>query len=626
VTRSLSGLLTVAPVATLAVGIVALAWREQGSVLAEDWLAYALAAGLLVATVLVAGTAVRPPRGVLVGLGALAAYALWNLLSASWSPVPALARDEALLVLFYGLALSAPVLTLRSSEERAVAVALVVAAAVFLVIVTSVRLVTDEAAAELFWGTRLGSPIRYPGADAALFLVGFWPAVAAAAHRRSPVPVRVLAFAGSVALLAGLLLAQSRAGAVALAVSASVVFAVAPVRMRLFIPVALAAALVVAAYEPLTRPFREEGPGFSAAIEDAGAWALALPLAGLVVGLAYALADRRRDMPPRFVRAAGATTLAALALGALAGLGGYLVTVDQPVGYLQDRWDEFKREPEEETGSSHLLTIGSNRYDFWRVALDEFRDHPLAGAGARAFGSAYLREGQTSETPQRAHSLELDLLGETGVVGFFLLAAALLPFIWIAFRRARISLIATGVLGALAYWLVHASGDWTWTFPAVGLPFFLLLGVGAAGVERAERLAGRAALPAGIAIGIAAVLAFAPPWLSSRYTASALEQTHVDAADELRWARRLDPLSVDPLIAEAELAPTPAKAIPPLERALDREPDSVATRYLLGLAYMEAGRRPEARRHLREALTLAPRSGPLRRALARAEEDDVPDG
>ena len=29
------------------------------------------------------------------------------------------------------------------------------------------------------------------------------------------------------------------------------------------------------------------------------------------------------------------------------------------------------------------LTIGSNRYDFWRVAVHEFAHHPVAGIGAR---------------------------------------------------------------------------------------------------------------------------------------------------------------------------------------------------------------------------------------------------
>jgi tetratricopeptide (TPR) repeat protein len=616
----LSGALWLIPAAVTSALFLALAWREQGSILAQDWLPYALGAGLLVATVLASGAALRPHPACLAGLGALAALAVWTALSASWSPVPALARDEALLVVFYGLALAVPLLTLRSEGDRLAAIAIVAATSVVLVVATAVRLVTDGDLVELYWYGRLAFPVGYPGAEAAIFLVCFWPAAALAASSRVSTGLRALAFGGSVALLAGWLMTQSRAGAVSLAVSAIVVFAVAPARLRLLVPVAAAGLLAGSGYYPLTEPFREQGADLEPAVREAATWALVLSLAGVLVGLVYALVDRRLAVPPRLVRAAGVAAAAALVLGAFGGLGAFAATVDAPVDYVGDRWDRFKREAPAETGSSHLLTIGSNRYDFWRVALEEFREHPLDGAGARAFGHAYLREGRTDETPRRAHSLELDLLSETGVVGLALAVAALVPFAWIVLRRARSDLAAAGVLGAVAYWVVHASGDWTWTFPAVALPFFLLLGAGAAGVER-PRIAPRAALAIGLGLAAASLLLFAPPWLSSRYTTRALGQTTSGAKDELRWARRLDPLSIDPLVAEAQLASAPDGAIPPLRRAVEREPQSVAPHYLLGVAYLDAGRREEARRELREALRLAPRSDTVRQALRRARSE-----
>jgi hypothetical protein len=615
--RPLSGTLALVPTAAVALAFFALAWREKGSVLAEDWLPYALGAGLLVATLVASGTALRPAGSLVAAVGALAALALWTAASASWSPVPALARDEALLMTFYALVLAVPMLTLRSDGERLGALAVVVAATVSLVVATSVRLMTADAPADLFWETRLGSPIRYPGAEAALFLVSFWPAVTLAASRSLNVALRALAFGGAVALLAGWLMTQSRAGAVSLIVSGILVFAVASARLRLLVPVALAASLAVAAYDPLTEPFLEDGPALEAAIQDAAKWALVVSAAGVAVGLAYALTDSRLAVPPRLVRAFGVTALVATVVGTLVAVGGFVVAVEEPGDYLQGRWEEFKRARDVETGSSHLVTIGSNRYDLWRVALDEFREHPLAGAGGRSFGAAYLREGDTDETPQRGHSLELDLLSETGVVGLGLLVAALVPLTLIVLRRTRSELLATGVLGGAAYWLVHASADWTWTFPAAGLPFFLLLGAGATGGAD-RRIASRLALPSGVALAVAALLIFAPPWLSSRYTARALEQPAAEAADELRWARRLDPLSTDPLVAEAEIADSPEQAIPPLLKAVRREPRTMGLRYVLGLAYLDAERQADARREFREALRLAPRSEAVRRALARA--------
>lgn len=616
----LSGALSLVPTAATSVVIFALAWREQGSILAEDWLPYALGAGLLVATVLASGAALRPRPACLAGLGALAALAVWTALSASWSPVPALARDEALLVVFYGLALAVPLLTLRSEADRLGAIAVVAAASVALFVATAVRLVAPDGLADLYWNGRLASPIGYPGAEAAVFLASFWPAAALAASTRSPIALRTLAFGGTVALLAGWLMTQSRAGAVSLALSAIIVFALAPARLRLLVPVGAAVLLVGSSYQPLTEPFRMRGGDLAPAIQDAGEWSLVLLVVGVVVGLVYVLADRRLIVPPRLVRAAGVAAVAVLVLGGAVGLGAFLTSVDAPVDYVADRWDEFKRQPDVETGSSHLVTFGTNRYDLWRVALREFRDDPLTGSGARAFGPAYLRHGRTDETPRRGHSLQLDLLGETGLIGLALATAALAPFIWIVFRLARTDLVAAGVLGAATYWIVHASADWTWTFPAAGLPFFLLLGAGAAGVTglASGRSPSRAALVAGVALAAASLLLFAPPWLSSRYTALALAQAPAEAEDDLRRARRLDPLSIEPYVAEASLARSPEHAIPPLEQAVEEAPDIVSSHYLLGVAYLEAGRRANALRELRIARRLAPRSYPVQRALERA--------
>ena len=113
----------------------------------------------------------------------------------------------------------------------------------------------------------------------------------------------------------------------------------------------------------------------------------------------------------------------------------------------------------------------------------------------------------------------------------------------------------------------------------------------------------------------AALLLFTPPWLSGRITDRvAAGEASVES---LSWARRLDPLAVEPFLVEANLAPTPAEAVPPLERAAEQEPRNAGVRYLLGLAYLEAGRNDEARAELIQALRLYPRSAEIRRAIAR---------
>ncbi len=109
------------PTAVLVLTAIALAWDASGSTRAADWLAYAVLAALVLAVVLLSGSAVRPARLPLVASGLLIGFAAWTALSAAWSPAPSLARDDGLLALLYAVALLTPLVTLRSATDRVVA-------------------------------------------------------------------------------------------------------------------------------------------------------------------------------------------------------------------------------------------------------------------------------------------------------------------------------------------------------------------------------------------------------------------------------------------------------------------------------------------------------------------------
>jgi hypothetical protein len=208
----------------------------------------------------------------------------------------------------------------------------------------------------------------------------------------------------------------------------------------------------------------------------------------------------------------------------------------------------------------------------------------------------------------------MDTLAEDGIVGFALLAAGLGCLLAVAWRGTRRrGLTATAALGAGAYLVLHSTVDWTWTFPAVGLPVVLLLGAAGAGDER-RPIAPRVALPLAVGIAVVAAVGLAPRWLSARLTSDALRHPS-SAASDLRWARRLDPLATDPLVAQSALAPTPAAAIPPLERAIRIERRSAGLTYALAQAYRRAGRTADARRMLLEAHRLDPGDFSVRQAL-----------
>jgi O-Antigen ligase len=600
------------PTAALVALALTSAWVDRGSIAAAEWLRYALLAALLLATVLFVGSAKRLPVLPLTAVGALCGLALWSGLSAGWSSVPPLARDEALLVSLYAICLAAPALTLKTDFERRAALAAVAFGLGLLAVALGVALLVEADLDAIYTEGRLSFPISYANAQAAVLAVGVWPALALGAARGGHPVLRGGAVAAAAALLAGWLLTQSKGAAVALAVSALVVFALAPWRLRLLVPTGLAAAPAFLAFSALTGPFRARGePGFGAAIDDAAGALLLVALAGFVLGLAYALADRRFEPGPRAVRIAGAIAAAAAFVAIVVGAAVFQSRIDDPSQWVSDKWEAFKHTPPVETGSSHFVNLGSNRYDFWSVAWGEFREHPAAGIGSRGFAGLYLQEGRSPETPARAHSLPLELLLETGVVGFALLLLALVPVLWSALRRVRTEW-GLAALGAGTYWAVHASGDWIFTFPAASIPFFLVAGIALSDTGPARPIAGRAATAGAAVVAALALVLFVPPWLSARLTADAVG---TGDGSNLGLARTLDPLSVDPYVAEATLAAEAEDRLEPLREAVEREPRSATLRYLLGTALVEAGRREDGRRELREAQRLSPRDPDVRRAL-----------
>ena len=168
----------------------------------------------------------------------LVGFALWTALSAAWSPVPSLARDDGLLALFYAVCLLTPLVLLRAAADRLAAIVVVVLGLGGLAIWTAVWLREKGDPELLYFGGRLDFPVTYWNGQAAMALVAFWPAVALAARQDVHAAVRALALGGATAMACLWLGTQSKGGAVALAVSAIVVFAVSGRRLRLLVPTA----------------------------------------------------------------------------------------------------------------------------------------------------------------------------------------------------------------------------------------------------------------------------------------------------------------------------------------------------------------------------------------------------
>ena len=138
-----------------------------------------------------------------------------------------------------------------------------------------------------------------------------------------------------------------------------------------------------------------------------------------------------------------------------------------------------ERRPVQGASPERLASVQSNRFEYWRVAVDAFAEHPLQGAGSGSFRTEWLRERPIPESVRDAHSLYLETAAELGIVGL----AALALFIGgvaVMARRAR----APGAVAALALYAAHAAIDWDWEMPALTL-FALVLAASLAGARPA---------------------------------------------------------------------------------------------------------------------------------------------
>jgi hypothetical protein len=320
--------------------------------------------------------------------------------------------------------------------------------------------------------------------------------------------------------------------------------------------------------------------------------------------------------------------LGAAAIGAVAAVVVGIAAVGNPVSWAGDRWDDFKSgEFEHEAqGSRFGQGLGSNRYDFWRVAVDEFKDAPLTGVGTENFAEDYVRDRHSPEEPTHPHSLPLRILSQTGLIGTLLFAGFLVTaLVGVARVRTRAANpVGRGIAGVGAvvfvYWFLHSSGDWFWAFPALSAPVFAWLALGMrldpAPVTASRFENARWALPAGVAGAVVAILAAVSlflPWASALEVKKATEIWRADpdgAFGRLDRAADLNFLSAQPDLIEGNIAAKlndPDRARAAFDRALGRDPRNwYAT---LELAALDAlnGDRQASLRGLARVAALNPR-------------------
>jgi len=445
----------------------------------------ALAGGGLVLALAALGGGGLPRRGASLGaIAGLTALAAWVGASGAWAPLGDVAGDDFERVALYAAALIAATLAWRARGAARAAEALA-ALGVIVVIAYGLAgrllpgLVTQRPSASA--GGRLDQPLTYWNATGALAAIGFVLCARIAGDRTRPVALRAGAVAGSVPLALGVSLSFSRGAIAALAAGLLVLLVLVRTRAQLRAAALCVDAGAIAVAAAVLAPGVRILEGSANARQAQGAAVLAVTLIAMAAGAGLAVVLGRHEQ-------SGRVRMGHLVLGRRAPLVvTVLVLALVAVPVLAARGADGPRTaPGFGATSQRLTSLGSNRYEYWRVALDAFAGAPLRGVGSGGFRVAWLRERPIPEAVRDAHSLELETLAELGTIGALALTLAL-GGVALAARRAHGAdpVLAAGPIAALATFVLHASIDWDWELPAVTLVAISLAGLLLARAARA---------------------------------------------------------------------------------------------------------------------------------------------
>jgi hypothetical protein len=590
--------------------------------------------GLLVlAVALTVARPVVPSGPALAILGALAGLALWSWVSEGWAESSFQASLTAGRWTLYAafFLVVAQLLRRRADANLLLGGATAGVLAVALYLVARMALGGEEG---LFLNGRLNEPLEYINGEAGLFLIALWPLVAVAERRHPAWSPPALAAA---TVLAGLLiLGQARGVVIGLLLVALVLVAAVPGRRdRMWTLLALAAA-TAAVTGPLLEVYQQRGATAppDATVQSAAGW---LILVSVLAGLAWAavcVGARRVERAPERARGARRAADAALAVLAVIALVVALASAGTIAHQARVQTRAFVH-LQGHAGSTRLLSGGGYRYDYWRIALREFRDEPLHGVGAGNYPWDYYLQRQNVENITNPHSLPLQLLAELGVVGggaFVLFLGGVAAGFAARVRRARADAWQRAVAvtggGAFVAWLVDTSVDWLHLLP--GVTALALIAAAALALPRdgsppAPLRPPRAWVAMAVVV-VAAALAAVPvarSTLAQHLRTESRRALPADPGQALAKARdslRLESDSVQGFHLQAaayaaENRYAPARAS--LLAAAELEPSNFVTWALLGDLATRRGYPAPARRYYARAFALNPRDTVLRALAAR---------
>lgn len=200
-----------------------------------------------------------------------------------------------------------------------------------------------------------------------------------------------------------------------------------------------------------------------------------LAIASFAVGLVLALFDGGMRMSEPTQRRIGRSAAGALVLLTVGAVAGGLIVAGNPVTLVRDKAKEFKQLDTAAPGETRLGSTSGQRYDLWRIALDEFDSAPLTGVGEGSYPQRYYVERKTDRNLSTPHSLPMAVLAETGLVGLLLLlalpVAAVVAVVAVARGWGALPAAArrpaSALLASAAVLLGQSTVDWLWQIPAM---------------------------------------------------------------------------------------------------------------------------------------------------------------
>lgn len=591
------------------------------------------------------------------GLAALAAFAIWSGVTVAWSVAPDqtwLELNRALTyVLAVGLALILGASHPRSMEFLARATLPVVLAVT--VYALGQKALPGLHVPGLFnlnqtqFVPRLQEPFGYWNALGLFIGFGVPIGLALAGDKERAPRIRLASLVAVQLMLIAVGLTYSRGALLALVCGLIVGVGLSGARLRALMWLALAA---VAGVAPLVVGLTNHAlTDVSVSLgrrESAGLVLLAVLLAS-AVGLWFAGArvadiEARVHVSPQDSRRIGRLLAGAFGVALVGGVIAVSVSSRGLTGTVSHAVNSFTNtKVTSDYNPSRLLSVDSqNRMVWWKEAAGAFSDRPLVGWGAGSFPVLHLLYRRNSLTVQQPHSVPLQMLAETGIIGALLAIGgyALLTAAGVGSVRRRAGsdrLVAAALLAGIVIYGVHALFDWDWDIPGVTLPALVFIGVltGAGGrTASVRRAAGNGSTVTPVAFGpgarlvalvavagalcavalsgvvpsVAAGRASAAVVAASGSSGSALKQARSDAAE----AARLDPLSDAGLLASATVAIRSgqyAQARAYLLQAVKRDPNDFQAWQRLTSVEFALGSAAGAYDAIQRVLALDPKGG-----------------